>query len=257
MTALLALAAAAPAAAETIYFTDANGKVGRYDTVTTAQSVVGNLSASFSIGQVVGLAYDGGTNSLYVLDRGNQNVYRMDASSGAASLAFATTGTFQGGAYKNGLLYGVSENDQTLDGYNATTGANLGIGGTNIDHTHALGVNAATGQLYIGRNNAGVYAISDDGNTTSLVATYNGIFEDLDYFGGDFLFVDFDSDVTVLGTNTTLFTASGFGSLSGVAVAAVAGPRVPEPATWAMMISGFGLLGAAARRRTRTGVTFA
>ena len=32
---------------------------------------------------------------------------------------------------------------------------------------------------------------------------------------------------------------------------------VPEPATWAMMIGGFGMLGAAARRRTRTTVTYA
>jgi hypothetical protein len=32
---------------------------------------------------------------------------------------------------------------------------------------------------------------------------------------------------------------------------------VPEPATWAMMIGGFGLLGASARRRTSTAVTFA
>ena len=32
---------------------------------------------------------------------------------------------------------------------------------------------------------------------------------------------------------------------------------VPEPASWAMMLGGFGLLGAAARRRQRTGVTYA
>jgi hypothetical protein len=32
---------------------------------------------------------------------------------------------------------------------------------------------------------------------------------------------------------------------------------VPEPATWAMMIGGFGLLGAAARRRRRIAVSFA
>lgn len=35
----------------------------------------------------------------------------------------------------------------------------------------------------------------------------------------------------------------------------VPGPAVPEPATWAMMIAGFGLLGAAARRQTR--ITYA
>ncbi|HEV2569460.1 PEPxxWA-CTERM sorting domain-containing protein [Sphingomonas sp.] len=34
-------------------------------------------------------------------------------------------------------------------------------------------------------------------------------------------------------------------------------PGVPEPATWAMMLSGFGLLGAAARRRARSSVTCA
>lgn len=32
---------------------------------------------------------------------------------------------------------------------------------------------------------------------------------------------------------------------------------VPEPATWAMMIGGFGLIGAAARRRTRMNVVYA
>jgi hypothetical protein len=34
-------------------------------------------------------------------------------------------------------------------------------------------------------------------------------------------------------------------------------PPVPEPATWAMMLGGFGLLGATARRRRRVTVTFA
>jgi PEP-CTERM motif len=32
---------------------------------------------------------------------------------------------------------------------------------------------------------------------------------------------------------------------------------VPEPASWAMMIGGFGLIGAAARRRSRPAVSFA
>lgn len=34
-------------------------------------------------------------------------------------------------------------------------------------------------------------------------------------------------------------------------------PGVPEPATWAMLVVGFGLIGGAARRRTRVGVRFA
>jgi hypothetical protein len=36
-----------------------------------------------------------------------------------------------------------------------------------------------------------------------------------------------------------------------------AGPAIPEPATWALMIAGFGLAGTAARRSARTRVAFA
>ena len=36
-----------------------------------------------------------------------------------------------------------------------------------------------------------------------------------------------------------------------------AGPAVPEPASWALMIGGFGLMGAALRRRTQVTVAFA
>ena len=48
---------------------------------------------------------------------------------------------------------------------------------------------------------------------------------------------------------------SGFGLVTTFDVGAAA--VVPEPATWAMMIAGFGLAGAAMRRRVRTAVTFA
>ncbi len=44
---------------------------------------------------------------------------------------------------------------------------------------------------------------------------------------------------------------------AGRFVLGTAGAVVPEPASWALMISGFGLIGAAARRRTRTTVAFA
>lgn len=44
---------------------------------------------------------------------------------------------------------------------------------------------------------------------------------------------------------------------SSNAVLLAGGPAVPEPATWAMMLGGFGLIGAAMRRRQRTAITFA
>jgi hypothetical protein len=45
------------------------------------------------------------------------------------------------------------------------------------------------------------------------------------------------------------YTINGTGS---VTVTPVTTPGVPEPATWAMMILGFGLLGGAIRRRKAT-----
>jgi hypothetical protein len=46
-------------------------------------------------------------------------------------------------------------------------------------------------------------------------------------------------------------------TLTGVTVETGAVNAVPEPATWAMMLGGFGLLGASVRRRTRSSVTYA
>jgi hypothetical protein len=46
------------------------------------------------------------------------------------------------------------------------------------------------------------------------------------------------------------------GSVSGVALYST-GAAVPEPATWALMLGGFGFIGASMRRRHRTSVTFA
>jgi hypothetical protein len=46
------------------------------------------------------------------------------------------------------------------------------------------------------------------------------------------------------------------GASNGTFSAAVSG-AVPEPATWAMMIAGFGMTGAALRRRPTVKVSFA
>ena len=56
---------------------------------------------------------------------------------------------------------------------------------------------------------------------------------------------------------TTLYTPTAGSKIKGVAFAptlATAG-AVPEPASWAMMLAGFGLIGAVTRRRGRTGVS--
>jgi hypothetical protein len=57
----------------------------------------------------------------------------------------------------------------------------------------------------------------------------------------------------IVRVNATAFQLGTFTVQDGLTVRGVGfAPRVPEPATWAMMIGGFGLLGAAARRSRRS-----
>lgn len=63
---------------------------------------------------------------------------------------------------------------------------------------------------------------------------------------------------TATGSSTTLTFASFGGSgNAGIALDNVAVTAVPEPASWAMMILGFGLVGGAMRRRQNVRVSFA
>ena len=90
-------------------------------------------------------------------------------------------------------------------------------------------------------------------------------------FTGGSVFADFNltgNPIFATGTNYAVTVSGGepitgaFGTAvitggAGVLRGELAVAAVPEPATWAMMIGGFGVLGAAARRRTRTSITYA
>jgi hypothetical protein len=64
-------------------------------------------------------------------------------------------------------------------------------------------------------------------------------------------------DFTVAGNATLTFAAIGTSDSLGGYLDDIGLTPVPEPATWALLIAGFGIVGAAARRRGRTAVTFA
>jgi hypothetical protein len=110
---------------------------------------------------------------------------------------------------------------------------------------------------------------NDDAGIENLVFTYVG--PDFRNEGGPFAPLDFNGlgarstlgfviqdafftlttknnpDGVPGGSNTAVFTLGNVGVPSAI----------PEPATWAMMLGGFGLIGAASRRRHRTKVLFA
>lgn len=77
-------------------------------------------------------------------------------------------------------------------------------------------------------------------------------------FGSNGLVGTENSTTYIFRTNATTFQQGTFGVIDGSTLQGLTfAPQVPEPATWAMMISGFALLGAAARRSRRTAVTYA
>lgn len=67
------------------------------------------------------------------------------------------------------------------------------------------------------------------------------------------------SQLVEAGTNTLRVrgVAGRDAAFSGTLAFAAGSNAIPEPATWAMMLGGFGLLGVAMRRRTRMAVTYA
>lgn len=73
-------------------------------------------------------------------------------------------------------------------------------------------------------------------------------FRSFSAFGADSGFVN--------GVNQLTFRVTDYGVISGLRVSDLVGSAVPEPATWAMLIVGFGLVAGQIRRRRRAG-TFA
>ena len=74
--------------------------------------------------------------------------------------------------------------------------------------------------------------------------------------GGDFVYFNNGNDFSRLTTSSWDCSGCGFGDVWFKASLS-AGDAVPEPATWAMMIGGFGMAGAAMRRRVRMSATYA
>lgn len=115
----------------------------------------------------------------------------------------------------------------------------------------------------------------DDASVVNLVFTYVG--PDFRNDGGPFMPLDFnglgarstlggrtqDAFFTVTtknnpdgqpgGSNTAVFTLG----QTGVPTFGNTPDAIPEPATWGLLLGGFGMIGAAARRRNRTRVTYA
>jgi hypothetical protein len=260
----LLTASSLSAQSSVIFVTDENGHIGRYDTVTNVGTALGSLAASgFSPGQVIGLAYNPASNQLLIFDRSVAKVYAMDAMTGVASVLFSTGAvSFQGGAVLNGLIYGIDEGAQNLEAY-TFSGLIQNLPGPSISaHVHSLAVNPITGELFFHTSSTGVRVVSTSG-IEGAVLLAGGLMgglgsEDIDYFNGNYLVADYSTQLYLVngttGANTVFLNSAQLtgmgviGALSGVAVQMNA---VPEPGTWALLLTGLAAVALTGLRRRR------
>jgi len=281
--AVLGAALLAPAAqAETIFALTSDNRVITFNAATpgmikTNQAIVG-LSQGDSL---LGIDLRPVDRKLYALGTSG-NLYRLSAGGGSytatnlGTLAASLTGNSFGFDFNPTVdrLRIVSDANQNLrinpntmppgtivDGALTLNGASpfdlLAVAYTNsrpgVTSTMLFGLDARTGGLVRSTNaNAGTYV---NINPVGMAYQSLGLALDnsqaigFDISGGTGLgYFNFNNDFyrinLATGAPTLVGSIGGMGSIVGLAAGSV-----PEPASWAMLITGFGLVGAAARRR--------
>jgi hypothetical protein len=260
-----ALVLSAPASASTLLIANtASNTLMSYNTATATMSTVGAFG---TVNQFGDLASDG-TNVWMIGGRGNNSLYKINTTTGAATLVgnHGVNDLF-GLAYDsaNNTLYatqfaggtGVYTLNQTTGAATLLSNAGAGIGG--------LTYRADTNQLVGTQDGVGsFYTINATTGAKTLLSGGSGNINDSDlafdastnsYWLGDYNGNLYQYNATTFAR--TLVTNTGF-SMDGIVVVGAAPGAVPEPATWAMMIGGFGMMGASMRyRRRKVAVSFA
>lgn len=178
-----------------------------------------------------------------------------------------TTGSCSGGGNNSSLTLNFTLDSDSLffnyvfgsEEYNEFVGSNFndgfnlllnGPGFANVNLAQIPGgggpvtinnVNLGSNSAFYRNNSPGPYPIELDGLTTVLTASASGLMVGSQY---SLTFNIFDTGDS--GYDSAVFIQGGT-----IGTVPVPPGAVPEPATWAMMIGGFGLAGAAMRRRRR------
>ncbi len=164
--------------------------------------------------------------------------YTLSATGQAYALAGATTGTYIPLDSSLQKSFGATCD---YSGYYSSTGPNCGSAG------YALDLNFVKGSTFTNGDPLSVYGVISLGTDTHAGAT--GLGGDA---GQSSAFIDPTITLNPL-FNTPLYTLN-VGS-QVVPVPGGGAGAVPEPAAWALLLAGFGLVGSAARRKRLTSVT--
>lgn len=255
--AALALGLAHGADASTLYgatYTGNTSDLYTFDQATGAATFIGatgqNIGDMTNIGQ-----------SLVGIDLTNNALWTLNAATGAASGEVdisGTRGTITSIAWDpvTKVLYGNTTDSfsgsDVLYTIDAVTGVATLVGDLGATNMFALGF-SQTGALF-GAAGSGFFGINTATGAASLVGPTGFTTFDLASRPEDNVLFGSPGDDSLLTFNTATGAGSAvgpFGASLNIAGLAFLGGGVPEPATWAMMITGLGLAGASLRARRR------
>jgi hypothetical protein len=252
--ALLATAIAAPASAVTLVanFNDAAGTVASVtrSNISISVTVSGISFANVEPGALTSITANSPTvrnitNNIYANPtarglgiEGGGDGAQMDTNQAGRREAFLVTGS--SAFYLTGLVLNRVDPDDTLQIYGVNTNGSL-VSFAYGTGTNPLGNNLAADRL------AGTIQGGAGGSILNLVLTGTAAQRTTTFDTGltDTRFARYLITTRVNGNTDYLGTGGQGFALSGLTA------TVPEPATWGLMLVGFGMVGVAARRRSR------
>ena len=228
------------------------GTVHSFNQNTSTDSVVSNAFGS----QLVDIALDPGGASVLVSDRGNNQVTRVDLTTGTATV-LATLTTPDGIAYDgsgNLFVAATSGGSQKIVQIDPVTGAIINAGDPNFSAGFLDGITYDPFSNLIYAANGGCMETFDP--VTLLAQGCVGNFSNLDGVmtdgAGNILVADVGSNQVgsyniTAGTSSYLFSAPGLDDIAPVSGLGAPPPSVPEPET--LLLFGTGIVGLMGLRR--------
>lgn len=254
---LVAALVASAAQADVIYYQEGfSNNLWQFDTTSSTETLIGSLGLN---SDSTGLAFGPG-GTLYAHERVSASLYTVNTATAATTLVGVTGidaedftvaldgsvgyATSNGGLYSINLATGAATllgSPGTLDGL-TTAPVAVNVNGTPY----------AAGSIF-GIDSRSFFYVDIAAATFTFLGSLSGADETLD-FGADGTLYGHGDDGALytnpLNPLSSVFLANTTpGLVFGMAVAPGDGPAVPEPATWMMLIAGFGLVGFAVRRR--------